>query len=202
MFTLFLDKNTTYKTELRDFFQWHKGIEHFGFWAIEISNKDCLDKIKEYQDYFKSELHCNYSRQAHITIVASGLLSDDYFHDDLLKKQINHLKNSNIKPFSLQLANCNSFNTSPYLTIIDSFNNINLIRKYLNNTSNEVDLPIYIPHVTLGFYNNNYKTLDIVKKINNKSFSNIEFMVKEIVFAQYKTKDIQGPYEVLHRIKL
>ena len=202
MYSEFLNLSTTYENELRDFQEWHKGIKYFGFWAIEVSCLDCLDKIKLCQEYFSDKLHLNYSRQPHITLVASGLLSDDFFHQDLIEKQIEQIKKSNIKSFSLQLLSFNSFSTCPYLSIVDSFGNLEYIRKCLNNTSKENDASKYTPHVTLGFYNKAYKTSDIVKDISNLNSNDIEFKVSEIVFAQYETKDIQGPYHVLHRIKL
>ncbi|MGK0404908.1 MAG: hypothetical protein ACJAR6_000277 [Oleispira sp.] len=36
---LFLDEEVTQPTELRDFFEWHEGINYYGFWTIEIKNK-------------------------------------------------------------------------------------------------------------------------------------------------------------------
>lgn len=202
MYSEFLNLSTTYETELRDFPQWHKGIKYFGFWAIEVSSLACLDKIKLYQEQFSDKLHPNYSRHPHITLVASGLLSDNYFHQNLIEKQIEQIKKSNIKAFFLQLSACNSFSTCPYLSIVDSFGNLEYVRKCLNNTSKENDASKYIPHVTLGFYNKAYKTSQIVKDISKLNSNDIEFKVFEIVFAQYETKDVQGPYQVLYRIKL
>ena len=202
MFSSFLNFDTTCKIELRDFPTWHKGIKYFGFWAIEVSNLECQDKIKIYQEYLSSFLHPNYLRQPHITIVASGLLCDEYFSNDLIMKQIEQIKERNINPFSLNLSNCNSFSTCPYLTIEDSSFKLDLIRECLNNTSEEISPAKYTPHVTLGFYNKAYKTSDIVEDISKINLPDIKFTVNEIIFAQYKTKDIQGPYEVLHRVKL
>jgi len=202
MFSKFLEQDTTYKTQLRDFPQWHRGVKYFGFWAIEVSNKDCIDKIKKYQEYLKKELHLNYFRQPHITLDTEGLLLDNYLEDGKIKKKIDQIMKSNIKSFTLQLTNCNSFNICPYLTINDPFDKLNTIRKYLNASVDEYNPFIYIPHITLGFYNGIYKTSSIVKKISNFNLPNIEFTVNEIVFAQYETKDIQGEYEVLYRIKL
>ena len=202
MFSGFLDFDTTCKIELRDFSEWHKGIKYFGFWAIEVSSLECQEKIKKYQEHFSSRIHSNYLRQPHVTLISSGLLSDDYFSNDLIMKQIQQIKEKNIKPFSLNLSNCNSFSTCPYLTIEDSSFKLDLIRECLNNASEEISPAKYTPHVTLGFYDKAYKTSDIVDVISNFRLPNIEFIINEIVFARYETKHIQGPYEVLHRIKL
>jgi 2'-5' RNA ligase len=72
----------------------------------------------------------------------------------------------------------------------------------LNTIAEEDSSGRYTPHVTLGFYNKAYNSSDIVKEISEISSHDIEFMVSEIVFAQYETRDVQGPYQVLHRIKL
>lgn len=203
MFSEFLDFNTTYKVELRDFKQWHKGIKYFGFWAIEISSASCLEKTKIYQKHLKDKLHPNYLRQAHITLVASGLLSNEHFSNDLILKQVEQIKKSNIKAFTLSLSNPNSFSTCPYLCIHDSLGKLDFIRECLSNDkSKEINPKKYIPHVTLGFYDKAYKTSDIIRNITTVNLPDIKFTVNELVFAQYETKDIQGPYEVLHRIKL
>jgi len=49
--TTIMDWNvkTTYPTKLRDFLEWHKGVEHFGFWVIEVKEPKCLEKIKRYK---------------------------------------------------------------------------------------------------------------------------------------------------------
>ena len=202
MFSEFLDLDTTCPTELRDFPEWHKGTKYFGFWAIEVSTPACQDKIRMYQEHLSNKLHTHYLRQSHITLLASGLLSNNNFHQDLINKQIEQIKKSNIKSFPLQLSSCNSFYTCPYLQICDPLSKLNSIRECLNNTSEENNPNKYTPHVTLGFYNKAYKTADIVKEINNLCSHDIEFVVNEIVFARYETKDIQGPYQVMHRIKL
>ena len=181
MFSKFLDLNTTYSTELRDFSEWHKGIKYFGFWAIEVSLPSCHDKIKTYKEHLSHRLHPNYLRQAHITMISSGLLSDKYFHQDLLNKQVRRIKKANIKSFSLHLCECNSFATCPYLSIYDPLNKLDLIREHLICISQEDSPKDYTPHVTLGFYNKAYNTSDIVKDMSFISLADIEFTVNELI---------------------
>lgn len=202
MFSKFLAMDTTYPTQLRDFPEWHKGIKHYGFWAIEVSSNACREEIDKHKAYFADKLHPGYSRQPHITLVASGLLSDTHFNQTLIIKQVKQLTENAIKVFSLQLSHCNSFSVCPYLSVFDSQGKLNAIREYLTKTAEKNNPDDYTPHVTLGFYDKAYATTDIVKKITDFDSKDIEFTVKEIVFAQYETKDVQGPYQVLHRIKL
>lgn len=202
MFSEFLAQDTTYKTQLRDFSEWHKGVENFGFWAIEVLQVACRDKVKIYQEHLCDKLHTHYFRQPHITLSTFGLLHDKQLNDEVIMKQIKQIKKSNIKPFSLKLSSCNSFYVCPYLSITDSLGNLNSLRECLSDTSQENTPSNYIPHVTLGFYNESYKTSEILKDITKLDSKDIEFRVSEIIFAQYKTKDIQGAYQVLHRIEL
>jgi len=203
MFAQFLKSKTTFPTELRDFVEWHKGVKYFGFWAIEVTDLASLEKIGRYQKHLAHRLHLNYSRQPHITLFASGLMSDDNLHQDIILKQIDQISKKNLHSFKLQLSHCDSFATCPYLTVDDSFCHLRTIKKCLNQDSKENDNPTqYTPHVTLGFYDKAYKTSDIVNDISQLKNEDIEFVVNEIVFAQYETKDLQGPYKVVHRIQL
>jgi 2'-5' RNA ligase len=198
----FLDHQNTQPIELRDFPEWHQGIEHFGFWAIEISHPDCLNKIQSHQRHLSKKIHPLYLRQPHITLVAAGLMADNFYNQDLLKQHIKQLENINLQAFPLQLAHCNSFTTCPYLYIGDPQDKLNSLRNCFNDVAESDHPEDYIPHVTLGFYNQAYRTSDIIKEISSINSIELEFMVSDIIFAQYKTSEIQGPYQVLHRIKL
>jgi len=202
MFSDFLNRKTTYATELRDFQEWHKGIEHFGFWAIETTGSDCLEKIHSHQEYLSHRLHPGYQRQPHITLALEGLLKDTPSLAPSIIRTIEQLEAANLRPFPLQLARCNSFATCPYLEIADPRGYLSSIRNCLNTVEHQQNPKPYTPHVTLGFYNQAHSTSCIVKEMSGIHSPDIEFMVNEIVFAQYKTREVQGPYEVLHRIKL
>jgi len=203
MFSEFLKVNTTYPTELRDFVEWHKGVKYFGFWAIEITDLACLEKIGRYQNHLSHRLHMGYVRQPHITLAASGLMCDEHFASDMILKQIELLEKKKLKPFRLKLSHGDSFSTCPYLRVNDSYSSLNTIREVLNNASQEDDNPEkYTPHITLGFYDKAYKSSDIVKDFSQIQDDDIEFVVNEIVFAQYETKELQGSYKVLYSVKL
>lgn len=196
------ENNFTQPTELRDFFEWHQGIPFYGFWAIEINHQDCLQRIEHCKKLLADKLHPHYLRQAHITLSASGLLSDNHFSNSSLLQQIEKIKDSNIPAFSLNLAEPNSFTTAAYLSIQDPSNSLSVIRNVLHNISHAQDASDYTPHATLGFYDQVYKISDLFKPIKQKDFPPIEFPVTEIVFARYNTHEIQGRYQVLHRIPL
>ncbi|MBQ0731937.1 MAG: 2'-5' RNA ligase family protein [Oleispira antarctica] len=202
MHDLILDNEITQPTELRDFFEWHQGIKHYGFWAIEIHHPNCLQQILLSQQQLSNKLHPNYLRQPHITLSASGLLDDKHFTQASLQQQIKKLKESNLSAFSLNLSKGHSFTTAPYLSISDHCHSLATLRTLFNNICSEQDPSDYIPHITLGFYNQAFKTVDVLTQLATVYSQDIEFMVNEIVFAQYNTHEIQGRYQVLHRIAL
>jgi 2'-5' RNA ligase len=197
---LFLAEEVTQSTELRDFFEWHQGIKYYGFWAIEINNKNCLKRIHASQQQLADKLHPHYLRQPHITLSAAGLLDEQYFTQASLQQQIKKLKESALSNFSLKLSNADSFSTSPYLSISDPSHSLEKLRTLLHTACKEQDASKYVPHVTLGFYNKAYKTISLLTQLADIDARNTEFIVSDIVFAQYETHEIQGPYKVLHRI--
>lgn len=209
-----LENEVTQPSRLRDFFEWHKGIKNYGFWAIEIMDQDCLLQVHHYQQVLSEQLHNHYSRQPHITLMAAGLLSENHFNQRQLEQQLKTLKShiineqkngsdtQRISPVVLSIDEANTFTTCPYLSIVDPFKKLDTLRAILNPEKNEDSTSEYTPHITLGLYNGRYKISNILKTLSETPSTNKKFVVNEIVFAQYKTKDIQGPYQVLHRIKL
>lgn len=198
-----LPKNeVTQPSELRDFFEWHQGIPYYGFWAIEIDNRDCLQRIESSKKILANQLHPNYLRQSHITLSPSGLMDPKHFSNNSLNNQVAKIKAADLSAFSLYLSEPNTFTTAPYLSIHDPSNSLTLIRDVLHSINYGQDADEYIPHVTLGFYNDAYRISDILAQFSPYNFSKIKFPVTEIVFARYSTHEIQGRYEVLHRIPL
>lgn len=205
----FIDHEFTQPSELRDFHEWHQGIKHYGFWAIEVTDSSCLTIIKQCQQQLTGLLHPNYCRQPHITLSACGLIDKQHFNSQCLQQQIHALSTANLKAFNLQLSKVDSFTTAPYLAIEDPTAALAPIRKCLHSISRGEEVSEYIAHVTLGFYQQAYKTINVFKQLlaiserycQNTEF-NTDFKVNEIVFARYNTHEIQGRYQVMHRIPL
>lgn len=202
MLSQFLSHEFCHKTELKDFEQWHQGIRHYGFWAIEITDPDCLAQVQHSQQALSPYLHPSYRRQAHIKLFAAGLVADHFYKAEFLRQQLAALTRANIANFSLQLEHGNSFSTCPYLAISDQSKSLDAIRQILAEVSPEDSPCNYIPHITLGFYNNDYKTKDISLVLNQLAIKKQIIKVCNIIYAEYETHDIQGPYRIVHRIHL
>ncbi len=201
----FIDHDFTQPTELRDFVEWHQGIKHYGFWAIEVTDPLCLKTIGLCQQHLADRLHPHYLRQPHITLSASGLIDEQHFSQDCLQQQIHALKTHKIKPFSLYLTEAHSFSSAPYLAIKDPSASLQSIRKCLHGICAGEEGSEYVPHVTLGFYKHAYPTPKICTQLSTASTLHCkekQFKVNEIIFARYNTREIQGRYQVLHRIPL
>ena len=196
------ENEITQPTELRDFFEWHQGIKYYGFWAIEVQNPRCLQQLNIWQQSIADTLHPNYLRQAHITLSASGLLDEKHFTEHDLQQQIEALKRARIPAFSICSSSPNTFTTAPYLSINDPSISLARIRDQLHHLRDGQDACEYIPHITLGFYNQAYSIPQILNQLSSLNIPAIEFKVKELVFARYNTHEIQGRYHVLHRIPL
>ena len=201
----FIDHKVTQPTKLRDFYEWHQGIKHYGFWAIEVTDPNCLTIIKQCQQHLTGMLHPNYCRQPHITLSACGLIDEQHFNSQCLQQQIHALTTANFHAFKLNLSKVDSFTTAPYLSIEDPTSALAPIRKCLHSVSRGEEASEYIAHVTLGFYQQAYKTATVNQQLLSASklyCQNTEFKVNEIIFARYNTHEIQGRYQVLHRISL
>ena len=202
----FLKSLATHKQCEKAFPDWHKGISHYGFWAVEIHEPSWLSLIKEAQIYLHKYAYPNYLRAPHITISACGLIDENHFSTLRLTQQSNALKQLNISPFTLTLGPLDSFTTAMYLGIEDKSDSLYKIREHLNAVTTDHPTEIYYPHVTLGLYRDNFSTREIAKEIQSfrlqasQNLTSIE--VTELVFCRYETKVLQGPFEVERRIKL
>ncbi len=196
------ENEITQPTELRDFFEWHRGIKYYGFWAIEVQSQQCLQQLNRCQQAIADTLHPHYLRQAHITLSPSGLLDEKHFTEHNLQQQIVALKQAHIPAFSISSSAPNTFTTAPYLSIKDPSNSLTSIRDQLHHVRDGQDGCEYIPHITLGFYKQAYSIPELLRQLLALDIPAIEFMIKELVFARYNTHEIQGRYHVLHRIPL
>jgi hypothetical protein len=202
MLSQFLCHDFCHKTELKDFKEWHQGISHYGFWAIEITDPDCLAQVQHSQQVLSPYLHSNYHRQAHIKLFAAGLVADHFYKAEFLRQQLAVLTRAKIANFNLQLEHGNSFSTCPYLAISDPSNSLNTIRHILAEVNPEDSPCDYIPHITLGFYNDYYKTKDIGLVLKHLAIKKQSIKVCSLIYAEYETHNIQGPYRIVHRIHL
>lgn len=202
----FLKSATTHKQCSQAFSGWHKGISHYGFWAVEILDPDWLSLIESAQMYLQDYAYPNYLRAPHITLTACGLMDEACFSSSHLTQQISMLQQLDISPFDITLGQLNSFTTAMYFVINDPSRTLSKIRTHLNAIAADNPSDIYHPHITLGMYSDNFKTPYIAKKIKNfrpeAQYTIKAITVTELVFCSYETSTLQGPFDVVKRFRL
>lgn len=204
MYDDFLQCKTTTAHEERDFFEWHQGIQYYGFWAIRIKDKSWNSLFLEGKQHISGLTLGGYHRQPHITIASCGLLAPQHFSQHQFDRQCKALESANLSSFSLSVGELNSFAGSPYIAIVDGDAGINTIRNILRGVAVE-DSPSqqYIPHMTLGFYSGAFNSSWVVECLKRfRSGPIADLYVDEISFCRYKTSSIQGAFDVIYNIEL
>ncbi|MFT6030400.1 MAG: 2'-5' RNA ligase [Oleiphilaceae bacterium] len=187
----------------KNFEEWHLGIPYYGFWAIVIEQPEYLSLISKAQNHLQHFFLPNYSRQAHITLNVCGLMSEDHFSNAALDDQISIIEEMKLSVFEVSLSHIDSFTTAAYLHISDASDTLCKINQTLSVISHNSTPTIYQPHITLGLYREKFESKCVVEEIMKFGRVEIPSMIaKEVHFCRYETSNIQGPIEVLKRIKL
>lgn len=190
----------------QDYVDWHKHRPHFCLWYIEIDDKDILQYCQIKQAEFAQFLVPNYQRPFHITLFVNGFwqnskVYDDDFIQNNLDRQVATLQSLNLKPFALNLTHLHSFDNCLSIKIADN-DNLTLIRKHLKTTHHEISPSVYLPHITLGFYRQNFLKKTILNEIDNKGFENVSFNVHKLTFGYYHAVELQGNLTPIFEITL
>jgi 2'-5' RNA ligase len=203
MYRIFLSTPKTVPCLDRNFVEWHNGILHYGFWAVVIDDLNWIELWKAAHAHIKRFVHPGYQRTPHITIIACGLLDQNHFSTEHLKRQWRVLRETMIPPFYLRVSSLNSFTTAPCLIVEDSTGTLRQIRDRLAVISEE-DAPVqYQPHITLGFYRDAFSTVEVADCLARFKSSSIKpILVTELAFCVYETKEIQGRFRIMKRIRL
>ena len=203
MYEVFIANAKTTPFCNRDFAEWHGGISHYGFWAVLVFDGSWLELLERARSHVRQFIHPGYRRAPHITIAASGLLSDGHFTARLLESQVAALKDAKISPFSLEAGGLASFASAPYITVEDPNGSLGQIRSILAMISAEDSPAAYMPHITLGLYHDAFDTSQVAKHLRDfRAVETRPFAVAELTFCSYETRNIQGPLAVLKRVTL
>ncbi len=186
-----------------DFAEWHRGISHYGFWAVLVDDQGWLELIETARSYVERFIHPGYRRAPHITVAACGLLSEEHFSTKLQRRQTTALNEAKVPPFFLRTGMLDSFASAPYITVEDPDGSLDKLRSILAMISKEDNPADYKPHITLGVYQGAFETLLVANHLREfRSVSTKQLSVTELAFCVYETSDIQGPFIVVERVAL
>lgn len=196
MYSEFLKHEKTFAACDKNLHTWHQGIPWYGFWAVLISQEDWLESLQSAREYLQEFLLPGYTRQAHITISASGLLSEQHFSQKDYQQQKQRLLQTKPKEFYLHSAHLNSFLSAPYLSIEDPQNQLLKLRSLLGNIKADDEPAVYHPHITLGLYRDSFPSQQITQKLKAFKLPELSVLrVKEIVYCRYRTDKLQDAFE-------
>jgi len=187
----------------KNFKEWHMGIPYYGFWAIMIERPEHLSLISKVQSHLQHFFLPGYSRQAHITLNACGLMSERHFSKADLDKQVSIIEAMNLSPFEVSISHIDSFTTAAYLNISDVSLSLSKINVALNQISCDSEPTSFEPHITLGLYREKFESKKVAKEIMKfELFETPPILVSEVHFCRYETANIQGQINLVKRIRL
>ena len=204
----FLSKKRTVATRKKNFYEWHKNRLKYYFWAVGVNASSIESRLVEAKEHLSSYLLRKYDRMPHVTIYVCGFmvgnrqLIDDY-DDQLFAQHLSVLEKMDLSPFNLNVFGVNSFTTAPFLEVVDSNDNLGVIRNALISVRSEDRHVEYIPHITIGLYSGHFccrEVGDLICGIGSYDALNIK--VNSISLMSYDSRDVGSVLRVEHDVKL
>ena len=198
-----LEHKTTIKNVDRDFVEWHNGRQYYSIWAVEIEEPSWLQNVGRARNYLASYLLSGCHRRPHITIFTCGFVEQSDAYRGMLKEQIRQIKASSLRRFPINLVGLNSFASSPYFKVEDPAHAFTRIRGILSKTVLEERSGEYVPHVTVGLYDDNYPTVELAERIDSFEMTHASPVeITRLTYFFYKTNSICSPLERQFHIEL
>ena len=191
-----------------DYAEWHQGREDYALWYIEITEPTLLEYLNSLRKYFSNFLFQPNIRQFHITLFVCGFLTEkqpilnDDFSIAQFKQQVQYIIQQQFQSFKILTGNLQSFDSALFIEIFDFENSLSKFRDLFSKTHHEIAPLQYLPHITLGLYNQAYHSSEIfqtIEKIHQKHF---EIHIEHLTFGYYKAKMIQGQLYAHQQIHL
>lgn len=177
--------------------RWHRGIQRYGFWCVEIEAEDVLKRFARAQRYCEQWLIPGYQRQPHVTLAACGLVSEAHFSAKRLQEQREVLDCLALPSFQIAFSGLATFSTVPYVQVDDLEGGLRQLRAALIPACYEQDHPVYRPHLTLGFFQQVLGLQEVRQRLAAFDDSMpINYRVRALQYCEYATDAFQGRYEV------
>lgn len=181
-----------------DYAEWHQGRENYALWYIEITEPTLLKYLNKLREHFSAFLFQPNIRQFHITLFICGFLTQNnpVLNDDFptlhLEQQIQEIIQQAFKSFKVSTGNIQSFDSALFVEVLDLENSLSNIRTLLAKNHSEIAALQYLPHITLGLYNQAYSATQIFQTIEKIPQKHFEINIEHLTFGYYKAKIIQG----------
>ncbi|WP_186727896.1 2'-5' RNA ligase family protein [Moraxella sp. VT-16-12] len=186
--------------DLTALYEWHKGRMAFGLWYVPVPDEPAY-YCQKLREQFCNILAPNYERVFHITVFVVGFCGADDFGQVDLAEQIKALARLNLPPFELSFSSLGTFDNSLHIKINPHFV-FDDIRQTLSATHQEISPAVYVPHITLGFYQDNYPMADILDIIQTNQVAPKTFLVDKLIFGTYVPTQPQGKLSCEYQLLL
>ncbi|MQY51961.1 2'-5' RNA ligase family protein [Rhodocyclus tenuis] len=197
----------TVALEDRDYPEWRRGRERYGIWMIDADTAPVRERVAQARQTLDG-LFTPHRRLAHITLFICGFINepaqlDDDFDSAMLARQRTQLANARIAPFTLHIGGIDSFDSAAFLHVTDRAGGLRRIRAALTVGQTEVCPGRYTPHLTVGLYRAAFAKREVRQRMAPlATLPPLDLTVRDIVFAGYAAKELDGPLEVIERLPL
>ena len=204
----FIRADKTLPATQRNYLEWHKGRDRYFLWAIDINDKSLDIKLNRIKQTLAPYLISPYTRQFHITLYVCGFMLEkmnrnDDFDVQLMAQQMSAIKKLELAEFEISLSEVNSFLSAPFVEVVDKTESLARVRNSLVAHRSEIRTTDYVPHITLGIYNNGYSCKEVSSVIEDcESLENIKFTINKLSLMSYSSEDIGSTLHVEHEIFL
>jgi 2'-5' RNA ligase len=191
----------------RDYPEWRRGRERYGIWLIDADTEPLRERVDRVRGELAGLL-TEHRRSAHITLFVCGFLNepallDDDFDSAMLARQRTALVNSRLPEFELAIGGIDSFDSAVFLKVRDPARGIKAVRAALAGDPPEVCAGRYTPHLTVGLYRDAFTKREVRQRLAAlQQLPPLQLAVREIVFAGYAARELDGPLASIERIQL
>ncbi|MDQ8935559.1 2'-5' RNA ligase family protein [Acinetobacter rudis] len=200
-------QQTTLATTQSDYPEWHLNRKKYALWYLQLEQQDCIDYCQQLSQHFSDFIIQPMQRQYHITIFVCGFLgqqqvyNDDFSHEQFIQQR-KKIAQLNLSPIVLNTANVRSFRSSLFVEIEDSKQILQQLRQQMGLYAQEIRAQYYVPHLSLGIYNNSYSYAQIQAAIDALEQRSFVLTFKQLHFGYYQAQCLQGPLYAEHTLQL
>ena len=197
----------TVPLEDRDYPEWRRGRERYGIWMVDADTAPLRQRVGRVRAELEG-LFAPHLRSAHITLFVCGFIAepavlDDDFDGAMLARQRAALAAARLPAFTLEIGGIDSFDSAAFLKVRDPARGLAEIRGVLAGGQTEVCPGRYTPHLTVGLYRDSFAKRDVRRRLAAlPPLPPLHLAVREIVFAGYTARELDGPLVTIERVPL
>ncbi len=190
-----------------DYPDWHRGRPRYYVWAISAEAATVEARLRRYRAALDGYLITPYPRQAHITMAVCGFLGAVTLRNDdvtpaTVERQAQRLTALSLPPFAVEVGGANSFASAAFLEVADPGCALARIRQALAPSGEESRTTPYVPHITIGIYNDDHGIDQLVRAMEARHEDPLELTIDAVGFYSYDARSIGSPLRLEQRIDL